>query len=66
MQEGVFYFGLGFTHKALVWLPWMLIVLVAALLVLRSRGTNDRRGLLLNTLLYLPVIGLLGYWGMVW
>jgi hypothetical protein len=44
----------------------MLIVLVAALLVLRSRGTNDRRGLLLNTLLYLPVIGLLGYWGMVW
>jgi hypothetical protein len=66
MQEGVFYFGLGYTHEALVWLPWMLIVLVAALLVLRSRGTNDRRGLLLNTLLYLPVIGLLGYWGMVW
>jgi len=66
MQEGVFYFCLGFTHKGLVWLPWLLIVLVATLLVLHYRESNARRNLLGNVLLYLPVIGLLGYWGMLW
>lgn len=66
MQEGVFYFGLGFTHPALVWLPWVLIVLVGALLVLRYRELIARRSLLGYALLYLPVIGLLGYWGMMW
>lgn len=66
MQEGVFYFGLGFTHKALVWLPWLLIVLLAALLFLHYRESNARRSLLGNALFHLPVIGLLGYWGMLW
>ncbi len=65
MQEGVFYFGLASTHEALVWLPWTLIVLVATLLVLRYRESNARKGLLRNALVYLPVIGLLGYWGML-
>ncbi|MBX2980596.1 MAG: hypothetical protein KF905_15015 [Flavobacteriales bacterium] len=66
MQEGVFYFGLGFTHPALVWLPWVLMVLVGALMVLRYRELIARRSLLGYALLYLPVIGLLGYWGMMW
>lgn len=66
MQEGVFYFGLGYTHPALVWLPWVLLALVGALVVVRYRESNPRRSLLGNALLYLPVIGLLGYWGMVW
>lgn len=66
MQEGVFYFGLGFTHKALVWLPWLLIVLLAALLFLHYRESNARRSLLGNALFHIPVIGLLGYWGMLW
>ena len=62
MQEGVFYIGLGFTHPALVWLPWVLIALV----VFRYRESIARGSLLGHALLYLPVIGLLGYWGMVW
>lgn len=66
MQEGVFYFGLGFTHPALVWLPWVLIVLVGTLVVLRYRESLARPSLLGKALLYLPVIGLLGYWGMLW
>lgn len=66
MQEPVYYFGLGSAHKALVWSPWVLIVLVAALLILRLRENGSRRMLLPNALLYLPVIGLLGYWGMFW
>lgn len=66
MQEPVYYFGLGSTHKALVWLPLLLIVLVAAMLVLRYRESNTRRALWGNALLYLPMIGLLGYWGMLW
>ena len=66
MQEGVFYFGLGYTHPALAWLPWVLIVLVGMLMALRHRESIARRSTLGNVLLYLPVIGLLGYWGMVW
>lgn len=66
MQEGVFYFGLGFVHPALSWLPLVLIVLVGVLVVLRYRESNPRRAHWGNALLYLPVIGLLGYWGMVW
>ncbi len=65
MQEGVFYFGLGYTHPALVWLPWLLIVLAGTLVVLRYRESIARRSLLGNELLCLPVIGLLGYWGML-
>ena len=66
MQEGVFYFGLGYTHPSLVWLPFVLIVLVVTLVVVRYRESMARRSLLGYALLYLPVIGLLGYLGMLW
>jgi len=41
MQEGVYYFGLGSVHKALGWLPWLLLLLVAATLWTRSREGSD-------------------------
>jgi hypothetical protein len=65
MQEGVYYFGLGSTHTALVWLPWLLMVLVAVLVVLRIGEGNTRRALAGHALLYLPMLVLLGYWGMI-
>lgn len=65
-QLGMNEAALVFTHPALVWLPWVLIVLVGALVVLRYREPISRRSLLGNALLHLPVIGLLGYWGMLW
>ncbi len=66
MQEGVYYFGLGYVHPALSWMPLVLIVLVGALVALRYHESTAHRSLLGNALLYLPVIGALGYWGMLW
>ena len=57
---------LPWQHRALFWLPWVLIVLVGTLVVLRYRESLARPSLLGKALLYLPVIGLLGYWGMLW
>ncbi len=66
MQEGVYYFGLGSVYKALVLLPWLLLLLLVALLVLHLRVSKGGRALAGNTLLFLPVLILLGYWGMLW
>lgn len=67
MQEGVYYFGLGDAAPMLAWLPVVFILLSAALLYTTWRTRGERKWpLVLGATITLPLIGLLGYWGMWW
>lgn len=67
MQEGPYYFGLSDVSPLLAWLPMALTVLVIILLALRRlQQAPLMMPALLGTVIFLPLMLLLGYWGLWW
>lgn len=60
--EAPYYFGLGDTHPALAWLPALLLMLMAGFLYFKT----SRTWRLLTIAQIIPVVALLGYWGLLW
>jgi hypothetical protein len=67
LNEGVFYFGLGDVAPVLAWVPIILSVAVVGFLTTtwRTRATSPWT-FTFSAALFLPFIGLLGYWRMLW
>ena len=63
-NESIYYFGLGDVHPLLAVLPWaMVLLLVASFIHMRRAG--HRISARLSATLMLPLLVLLGYWGML-
>ena len=67
LNEGVYYFGLGDVAPVLAWVPLILAIAVVVLLTAtwRTRTTNPWM-FPFSAAMFLPFLGLLAYWGMLW
>ncbi len=63
-NESIYYFGLGDVHPLLVALPWAMVLLLAASFV-HQRRSGRTAPTLLSAALMLPLLAVLGYWGML-
>ena len=67
MQESPYYFGLGDVSPLLAWLPLTIAILVIVLLTLhRLRQAPRLVPAVFGAMLFLPLVLLLGYWGLLW
>ncbi|HMZ49273.1 MAG TPA: hypothetical protein PLP28_09855, partial [Flavobacteriales bacterium] len=66
LTESPYYFGLGDVHPALAWLPLCMLALVGGLFLCVRKGLVPRPWFTATVVLVLPMVGLLGYWGLLW
>ncbi len=66
LTESPYYFGLGDVHPALAWLPLCMLALVGGLFLCVHKGLVPRPWFTATVILVLPMVMLLGYWGLLW